>query len=87
MVRYQQAGTPKLEVSTSYDSSARAYTIRTKQSNANPSAKQPVMLPVDVALFDRSGQHMNLKLKVRFTGCLLLSVSVCKHSHRPGLNT
>ena len=67
MLRYQQAGTPKLEVSTSYDSSAHTYTIRTKQSNTNPSAKQPVMLPVDVALFDRSGQQMALKLKVCFT--------------------
>ena len=65
--RYQQAGTPKLEVSTSYDSSAHTYTIHTKQSTpATPghSSKQPVMLPLAVALFDKSGKELPLKLKV-----------------------
>lgn len=62
---YHQAGTPKLEVSTSYDSSAQTYTIRTKQSTPTSShaAMQPVMLPLAVALFDKHGHEMSLKLK------------------------
>ena len=65
--RYHQAGTPKLEVSTSYDSSAHTYTITTRQSTPTPAghaAKQPVMLPLAVALFDKDGHEMSLKLKV-----------------------
>lgn len=68
MGRYEQAGTPKLEVSTSYDSSAQTYTIHTKQStpaSGGHSNKQPVMLPVAVALFDKQGHELPLKLKVR----------------------
>ncbi|KAL3133720.1 hypothetical protein ABBQ32_008210 [Trebouxia sp. C0010 RCD-2024] len=63
---YEQAGTPKLEVSTSYDSSAQTYTIHTKQSTPSSgghSNKQPVMLPVAVALFDKQGHELPLKLK------------------------
>ena len=72
--RYHQAGTPKLEVSTSYDSSAHTYTIRTKQSTPTSSnaAMQPVMLPLAVALFDKNGHEMSLKLKVSMTGTLSL---------------
>ncbi len=68
LCRYHQAGTPKLEVSTSYDSSAHTYTIRTKQTTPTPSGhspKQPVMLPLAVALFDKNGHEMPLKLQVR----------------------
>ena len=70
--RYHQAGTPKLEVSTSYDSSAQTYTIRTKQSTPTSShaAMQPVMLPLAVALFDKNGHEMSLKLEVSMTGIL-----------------
>ncbi len=72
--RYHQAGTPKLEVSTSYDSSAHTYTIRTKQSTPTSSntAMQPVMLPLAVALFDKNGHEMSLKLKVSLTDTLSL---------------
>ena len=72
--RYHQAGTPKLEVSTSYDSSAHTYTIRTKQSTptSGHAAMQPVMLPLAVALFDKNGHEMSLKLKVSMTGTLCL---------------
>lgn len=65
--RYQQAGTPKLEVSTSYDSSAQTYTISTKQSTPTTSGqnkKQPVMLPLAVSLFSKDGHEMPLTLKV-----------------------
>ncbi len=72
--RYHQAGTPKLEVSTSYDSSAQTYTIRTKQSTptSGHAAMQPVMLPLAVALFDKNGHEMSLKLKVSMAGTLFL---------------
>ena len=68
--RYHQAGTLKLEVSTSYDSSAQTYTIRTKQSTptSGHAAMQPVMLPLAVALFDKNGHEMSLKLKVSMVG-------------------
>ena len=72
--RYHQAGTPKLEVSTSYDSSEHTYTIRTKQSTPTPAgqpAKLPVMLPLAVALFDKSGHELPLKLKVCMLAMLL----------------
>jgi len=58
-------------VSTSYDSSAQTYTIQTKQSTPTPSghaAMQPVMLPLAVALFDKNGHEMSLKLKVSMVG-------------------
>ena len=72
--RYHQAGTPKLEVSTSYDSSEHTYTIRTKQSTPTPAgqpAKLPVMLPLAVALFDKSGHELPLKLKVCMLAMLM----------------
>ena len=67
MCRYQQAGTPKLEVSTSYDAGAQTYTIDTKQTTPTPSGqnkKQPVMLPLAVSLFSKDGHEMPLTLKV-----------------------
>ncbi len=72
--RYHQAGTPKLEVSTSYDSSAHTYTIQTKQNTPTSSnaGMQPVMLPLAVALFDTEGHEMSLKLKVSVIGTLSL---------------
>lgn len=67
LYRYQQAGTPKLEVSTSYDSSAQTYSISTRQSTPTTSGqhtKQPVMIPLAVSLFSKDGKELPLTLQV-----------------------
>ena len=70
--RYEQAGTPSLHVSTHYDSSARTFTIKTKQHTPDTpgqKSKRPVMLPLAMGLLIKDGREMPLHLKVRCPSC------------------
>ncbi|KAK9785425.1 hypothetical protein WJX73_000376 [Symbiochloris irregularis] len=63
---YQQAGTPAVKVSTSYNASARTYTVKASQSTpATPgqSHKDPVLIPLAVGLLGKSGQPLALHLQ------------------------
>ena len=58
---YQQAGTPVLKASSHYDAEARQLVLELTQSTpATPGQprKQPVPVPVAVALFDRQGRPL-----------------------------
>ncbi len=63
---YSQAGTPQLEVSTHYDSAARRYTLSFSQSTPptpGEPQKQPLVIPVVMALLDEDGNEMALHLE------------------------
>jgi aminopeptidase N len=63
---YSQAGTPKLTVQTTYDSSAKTYTLKLHQTTpATPgqSSKKPVMIPVAMGLLSQDGTEFPLRLK------------------------
>jgi aminopeptidase N len=56
---YDQAGTPRVEVSGAYDAAARAYTLTARQSTpATPGQphKLPVLIPVKLGLLDAEGR-------------------------------
>jgi aminopeptidase N len=62
---YTQAGTPRLEVSESYDAAANSYRLQFRQScPATPgqSEKQPFVIPVELALLDAEGRELPLQL-------------------------
>ncbi len=55
---YQQAGTPKLQVSTRWDKEARRYELEVEQSCAatpGQSDKKPFHIPLKIALLDENG--------------------------------
>ena len=55
---YSQAGTPRLEVTESYDAAANSYRLHFRQScPATPgqAEKQPFVIPVELALLDARG--------------------------------
>lgn len=63
---YSQAGTPRLDVSSSYDSSSQTYTLTVKQwCPATPECdvKNPFHLPLSIGLLDKSGNDLNLSLQ------------------------
>lgn len=64
---YSQSGTPNLFVSTSYDSSAKTFTLTAKQ-NTPPTSGQPdkipVLIPISVGLLDKDGNDMPVSVKV-----------------------
>ncbi len=63
---YEQAGTPTLSVSDSFDPAAQTYTLSIKQSTPGTpgqSQKLPFHIPVSVGLLDRSGKELPLTLK------------------------
>lgn len=62
---YSQAGTPRLEVSESYDAAANSYRLQFRQScPATPeqAQKQPFVIPVELALLDAQGMELPLQL-------------------------
>ncbi|KAK9814410.1 hypothetical protein WJX72_005522 [[Myrmecia] bisecta] len=63
---YGQAGTPTLTVSTSYNPSARTFTIHAAQAtpptNGQPN-KVPVLIPFAVGLLGKDGHEIPLKLQ------------------------
>ena len=62
---YNQAGTPELKVSATYDTQAKTYTLEVKQSCA-PSPGQPVKktyhIPLSIALLDEEGNAIAEKV-------------------------
>lgn len=65
---YEQAGTPKIEVELVHDADTRAVTLTLRQTvppTPGQPAKQPMVIPLRTALFDRAtGRHQGEKLIV-----------------------
>ncbi|PYC25688.1 aminopeptidase N [Aquipseudomonas alcaligenes] len=62
---YSQAGTPRLDVSESYDAAANTYRLQLRQScPATPgqAEKLPFVIPVELALLDAQGRELPLQL-------------------------
>jgi len=62
---YSQAGTPRLEVSESYDAAANSYRLQFRQTcPATPgqTEKLPFVIPVEMALLDAQGGEQPLQL-------------------------
>jgi aminopeptidase N len=63
---YEQAGTPVLDVGTTYDEKAQTYTVRVKQScPATPGqdTKLPFHIPFAIGLVDQQGRDIALQLQ------------------------
>jgi aminopeptidase N len=63
---YSQAGTPEIDVSTSYDADKKTYALTIKQTcepTADKSPKEPFHFPIALGLLGKDGQDMPLKLK------------------------
>ena len=63
---YGQAGTPNLEASVEHDPATRTVTLRFKQSTPptpGQSAKEPVLIPVRMALLGTDGEPLPLRLR------------------------
>ncbi len=63
---YEQAGTPELTVSDTYDASTQTYSLRIKQfTPATPgqSEKLPFHIPIKLGLLNASGDDMSLQMK------------------------
>ncbi|HAX91994.1 MAG TPA: aminopeptidase N, partial [Rhodospirillaceae bacterium] len=61
MVWYRQAGTPVLDVTSSYDKKKKEYTLRVKQScppTPGQKKKDPLNMPFCVGLLDQKGRDM-----------------------------
>lgn len=61
---YGQAGTPALTIRPEYDAGAKIYRMHVHQETPptpKQSEKLPVMIPIKMALFDKSGKEMELK--------------------------
>ncbi|MEU2179613.1 aminopeptidase N [Streptomyces thermolilacinus] len=62
---YEQAGTPVLDVATHHDPEARTYTLVVRQScppTPRQPEKQPLHLPLALALLDADGRKLPLRL-------------------------
>ncbi|MCM8533989.1 MAG: aminopeptidase N [Lentisphaeraceae bacterium] len=62
---YCQAGTPRLDVASEYDSSAKTFTLKVQQScPATPesSEKKPFHMPLNIGLLDSHGSDLPLTL-------------------------
>jgi len=63
---YEQAGTPRIAATGSYDAQARRYTLTLAQScppTPGQAGKKPYLIPVVVGLVDPAGEDMPLRLK------------------------
>jgi aminopeptidase N len=65
---YSQAGTPRLAVSESYDSAAKAYSLTFRQSCPTTpgqpgESKKPFVIPVELGLLDKQGGEIALRLQ------------------------
>jgi aminopeptidase N len=64
---YEQAGTPTLTVDPSYDEAKQTFTLDVKQAlppTPGQSSKQPVLIPLAVALLGPDGKELQLRLQV-----------------------
>ncbi|MDG9926258.1 MULTISPECIES: aminopeptidase N [unclassified Pseudomonas] len=62
---YTQAGTPRLDISESYDAAANTYRLQLRQScPATPgqAEKLPFVIPLELALLDAQGRELPLQL-------------------------
>ena len=62
---YSQAGTPVLDITGSYDSELRQYTLTVEQgcpATPGQTSKQPFYIPLRLGLIDRSGKELPLTL-------------------------
>lgn len=62
---YEQAGTPTLTFSDTYDATAKTYTLQIKQSTPptpGQSEKSPFHIPVAIGLLDSTGKDLPLQL-------------------------
>ena len=62
---YSQAGTPRLDVSESYDAAANCYRLHFRQScpaTPDQAEKLPFVIPVELALLDAQGRELPLQL-------------------------
>jgi aminopeptidase N len=63
---YSQAGTPRLDVTSQYDPSQKAYTLTVKQwcpATPESDSKKPFHLPLALGLLDKSGNDLPLSLE------------------------
>ncbi len=63
---YSQAGTPIVEISSSFDGQAREYSLTVKQrcpDTPKQTNKLPFHIPLRLGLLDKSGDQVELKLK------------------------
>ncbi len=63
---YSQAGTPELNVTSSYDEAAKTLTLTIKQhcpDTPGQSGKKPMHIPVAIGLLDHQGNDMPLQLR------------------------
>lgn len=64
---YNQAGTPRLEVTGKHNASAKTFTLTTKQSTPSTpgqTSKAPVLIPLAVGLLGPDGHELPLHLQV-----------------------
>ena len=62
---YNQAGTPRLEVSEAYDAAAQTYSLTFRQScpqTPDKADKLPFVIPVELGLLDAAGNDLPLQL-------------------------
>ncbi|MDN5936164.1 MAG: aminopeptidase N, partial [Nitrosospira sp.] len=62
---YQQSGTPELHINRAYDSQARTYTLKVKQTcppTPGQSQKAPFHIPLAMGLLDSQGHDLPLRL-------------------------
>ncbi|MEX5351220.1 aminopeptidase N [Pseudomonas juntendi] len=62
---YNQAGTPRLEVSEAYDAAAQRYSLTFRQScpqTPDKAQKLPFVIPVELGLLDAQGNDLPLRL-------------------------
>ena len=66
MLWYEQAGTPVVDVSDSYDAEAQVYRLIMKQSvpdTQGQSNKKPMLIPIKMGLLDKGGNELAIELK------------------------
>lgn len=75
---YNQAGTPRLEVSEAYDAAAQTYSLTFRQScpqTPDKAEKLPFVIPVELGLLDAAGNDLPLQLAgedtAQGTSCVL----------------
>ena len=82
--RYAQAGTPEVTLSTSYDEGSKSFTVTAEQvtqPTPGQDTKYPVLIPIKVALFGKSGQALPLKLQVCPVQTLYVYECVCIYAY------
>ena len=82
--RYAQAGTPEVTLSTSYDQGSKTFTVTAEQvtqPTPGQDTKYPVLIPIKVALFGKSGQALPLKLQVCPLQILCVYECICIYAY------